>query len=314
MLALLQVPSAGASSVVVPPDALRDVDLSRSLVALVAFATTPGITNASYTIDWPDDQPEADLDKSAITIEPKFNLQGRSFRIFTGFAVSRIKLNDRLNATNEDGEAVSLDPERDLLSIRGSAGLEFRLSTHWIFTPYASFIYSDMDSTTTVRGNVDTKTSDPNLQGYLVNWSTKSYSLAGTLKLKYDRWFERKRLELQGLYTYTYVDTFDESADFVESSGGINSINLEARFSAPTGLQLKGIPIRWQVYGAYTDFLDLRKDDLGFTHYFELGGGFDFEVDVQALAIFNLRNIGLEVAGIKGDDIKGWRLSIIVRN
>jgi hypothetical protein len=72
------------------------VDFSRSLVALVGFAATPGITQASYTIDWPDDQPEADLDKSAITIEPKFNLPGRFFRIFTGLAVNRIKSNDRL--------------------------------------------------------------------------------------------------------------------------------------------------------------------------------------------------------------------------
>ena len=75
----VQWPTATEAGVspVVPPRFIRDLNLSRSLVALVSFTTTPGVTNANYKIRWPPDQPEQDLSKSALELEFNIDVPGR---------------------------------------------------------------------------------------------------------------------------------------------------------------------------------------------------------------------------------------------
>ena len=312
---LLWTPAVHAdTSAVVPLDFTNDFNVSEALVGFISFATTPGISSASLELKWPEDQQAGDLDKTSIELEFDIDLRSRYFKLFTGIGFNHISLKDNFRTENLDGDPVFIEPDRDLYAGRLSGGLTFQVTPYLRATPYVSIILSELDSKTTIRGDVDLDATDPDLRAFLENFKTKSTTLAGTLELEYDRWFERRRIELFGRYTYNYTETFDETEDFLISSGDVNVIDFEGRWSAPTGLRAFGVPLRWKLIGGYTHLLDLDKEAIGFRYFFEYGGGFDLEVDVQPLGLVNLRNIGLNLVGITGDDLTGWSFGISLTN
>jgi hypothetical protein len=302
------------TSPLVPPDFAKGFDLSKALVGLVSFATTSGVSSANFKISWPDDQPNIDVEKNSLELEFDIDLRTRYFKLFTGIGLSHIDWNDKFKTQNTDGDTVIGDPDRELYAARLSGGLAFQVTPHILATPYLSFILAKLDSKTSVRGNADLDNIDPALRPFIEDFNTKLTTLAGTLELKYDRWFDRRRLEVFGRYTYSYTDTFDESEDFIESSGDVSVLDFEGRWTAPTGLRICGIPLRWKLIGGYTNLLNLDKESLGFRYFFEYGGGLDLEVDVKPFGLFNLRNIGLDLVGIAGDDITGWSFGISLTN
>lgn len=303
-----------SASPLVPPDFARGFDVSESLVALVSFATTPGIQNANSTITWSEDQPDMDLEKTSFELGRTFDVRSRWFKLFGGIGLSHVYLNDPVEVQNADGDTVIGDPERDLIAARVSGGLAFQLTPHIRVTPYLSFILSELDSETTVLGDVDLSSTPQDLKPFFEAFHTKATTIAGTLELKYDRWFDRRRIELLGRYTYNYTNTFNESKDFIESSGNTGILDLDGRWTAPTGLRAFGVPLRWKLIGGFTQLYGLEKETLGFDYFFNYGAGIDMEVDAKLLNIFNLRSIGVNLVGIAGDDITGWSIGISFAN
>ena len=184
-----------AASPLVSADFARGFDISEALVALVSYATTPGIQNANSTVEVPDDQPDIDLRRTSFEIGRSFGLRSRWLKLFGGFGFSHIYLNDPVKVQNTDGDTVIGNPERDLYAFRLSGGLAFQLTPHIKATPYLSFIISELDSKLTVSGNVDQSTIPPELKPFFEDFSTKATTIAGTLELNYDRWFDRRRIE-----------------------------------------------------------------------------------------------------------------------
>ncbi len=70
-------------------------------------------------------------------------------------------------------------------------------------------------------------------------------------------------------YEESYTDTFDESKDFAKSSGDVGILDLEGRWTAPTGLRSFGIPLRWKLIGGYFHLYDVDKLSLGFDSFFK---------------------------------------------
>ncbi len=202
---LVFIPGATVShadtNLLVPTDLDRGFDISEALVALVSFATTPGIQNANSTVDWSDDQPNIDLKRTSFEIGRRFGWRSRWFKLFGGIGLSHVFMNDPLKVQNTDGDTVKGDPERDLYTARLSGGLAFQLTPHIRVTPYLSFILSELDSETTVSGNADLSNIPPKLKPFFEDFNTKATTVAGTLELNYDRWFDRRRIELFGRYT-----------------------------------------------------------------------------------------------------------------
>lgn len=313
VLQWVQVAHADKSPLV-PPEFAQNFDVSEALVGFVSFATTPGVQSANYKISWPDDQPEVDAELTSLELEFDIDLRTRYFKLFTGIGFSHIYWNDTFETQNTDGDTIIGEPDRDLYAARLSGGLTFQVTPHLRATPYLSFVLSWFESETTLIGPADLETTDPALKLLIEDFDTKATTLAGTFELKYDRWFDRRRIEVWGRYTYSYTDTFDESADFLKSSGDLNVLDFEGRWTAPTGLRVFRVPLRWKLIGGYTRLLDLDKESLGFRYFFEYGGGLDLAVDVRPFGLFNLRNLGLTLTGVTGDDITGWSFGISLSN
>ena len=187
------------TGLLVPTDLDRGFDISEALVALVSFATTPGIQNANSTVDWSDDQPNIDLKRTSFEIGRRFGWRSRWFKLFGGIGLSHVFMNDPLKVQNTDGDTVKGDPERDLYAARLSGGLAFQLTPNIRATPNLSFVISELDSETTVSGNADLSNIPPRLKLFFEDFNTKATTVAGTLELNYDRWFDRRRIELFGL-------------------------------------------------------------------------------------------------------------------
>ena len=97
-------------------------------------------------------------------------------------------------------------------------------------------------------------------------------------------------------------------------SNDVDIFDLEGRWTAPTGLRPFGIPLRWKLIGGYTYLYDIDKDSLGFDDFLKYGAGLELEADVKLFDFFDLRNIGLNLVGIAGDDITGWSIGISFPN
>ena len=314
MLLMSSISVTAVHADVVPPDFVSDFNVSEALAALVSFASTPGVKSADLTIDWPNDQPSVKLTKNALELEADFNLPTQHFKLFTGIGFSHINFENPFRAQTDDGGSVRVDPEIDVYAARLSGGLTFQLIPQIQITPYVSFILSEVENETGVRDNVDIGPIPPELEVLLTDWDFNTGTVAGTLELKYDQWFGRRRIEMFGRYTYSYTESFNESDESVESSDDVKVIDFNGRWTAPTGLRMFGIPLRWKLLGGYTRLINVDKEALGFRYFFEYGGGLDLEVDVRPFNLFNLRNIGFNVVGIGGDDVTGFAFGISLTN
>lgn len=302
------------SDTLIPPEFISDTDVSQGIVGLVGFATTPGVANASYRVSWPDNQPSFDIRRTSLKLERDFDLRGRPFKVFGGVGLNYIKLDDNFFAPTTSGNVLLVEPDREISTARLSAGVTLQLDAHLSIRPYLSAVLTDIDSETTVTGDADLENLAPELRAFLLDFSTKARTLAGTLDVRYDRWMEQQRLQLIGRYTYSYTSTYDEAFDFLDSSGGVNILDLEARWSGPTGKRLFGFPLRWKLLGGYTNFLDLDKESLGFRYFVEFGAGLELDLDSRPMGLFNLRNVGLNLRGLTGDDVDGWTLELTLEN
>ena len=97
---------------------------------------------------------------------------------------------------------------------------------------------------------------------------------------------------------------------FTRSSNAVDRSGKRARWSAPTGLYTRGRPWRWSTFLSHTNFVNLDKQALGFSYYFELGAGISYEINVRPLDWFGLRFIGFEAGAILGDDVDGYAVGI----
>lgn len=75
------------TSPLVPPDFAKGFDLSKALVGLVSFATTPGVSSANFKISWPDDQPNIDVEKNSLETYRGLYQPSQSGQGVTGFQV-----------------------------------------------------------------------------------------------------------------------------------------------------------------------------------------------------------------------------------
>jgi hypothetical protein len=282
-------------------------DVAQALVTLVSFATASGVKNATYTIDAGPGQPDVEVTKASLELSGNLVRSTRSIELFGGMGIHRIHLVRPIEIPRDDGDPARLTLERDLQAARLSGGLSLRITRHLRATPYVSFTYAS------ISGDVP----DPGAfmpQFLLEAFETSSATVSGTAELKYDRWLKLQRVVVIGHVIYGYTRTFDESDAQLAASGDMTVLDVEGRWTGPTGLRLQGLPVRWKLVGGYTELLDAEKDSLGFRRFLEYGGGADLALDVKVLDLFNLRYLGLIFTGIVGDDVTGWSFGLTFGN
>jgi len=302
-----------------PRDALNRLtaeDISEVLINLTSFANDPGVGGTKLNVSTSGGQEDLTYSKAHFRVDRDFWLPDRNLAIYGDIDFSFLDVDDDYFSENTLGERVVFIGDRDLYSGRIGLGVAHMITDHIKIRPFVSAALTHIESKTSVIGNIDIAQLPPALATALLDWSTNAWTVAGTLNVKYDRFWgeEEERFEVELDYTYAYHESFNEDFDLLSFSGTTDTLNLLVRYSEPTGAKVFGLPLRWNALVETSVFPTADKDDLGFNFYFTFGGGVDLQLDWRPFGILAARYLGLRVNGIVGDDVTGFGISISLRN
>lgn len=293
--------SIAAQEVQIPPDLieLTPEDIRESLIAFVNLSTTPGLDGATFSVDEPGR--DSDLVRGSLGYASDLTLKDYVLDAYWGMALAYGSLEDQVDVLDPEGRPVRLDVNRDILSLRGSAGLSLPITRHFKLRPYLSLAASQLETSSQIQG----LGSGAPLPEAWLDTEVDALSTSGTLEAVYDRWFDSGRLEIRGQYTAAYTDTFNGTSDGLDTWGWNETALARVRYSNTTGWYTRSKPWRWNTYATHTRFIGLDSLALGFNAYTEVGVGLDFELNIRPLDWFGLRFIGLKVGYIFGDGVEG---------
>ena len=301
VMACIPVFCASAQEVEIPPglEKISPEDIRESMIAFVNLSTTPGLDGATFRVS--EDQRESDLIRGSLGYAADLTLKGQVLDAYWGIALAYGSLEDRLNVLSGDDVPLRLDVDRDILSLRGSTGLSLPINRYFKLRPFLSLSASRLETST----SISQLSGISSLPEQWLDTDVNALTTSGTLFADYDRWFDRRRLELRGQYTLAYTDTFNGSRDELDTWGWNETLFFRARYSLPAGWNTRGKPWRWNGYVSHTRFLGLEHRALGFNAFSELGLGLDFELNIRPLDWFGLRFVGVKAGYIYGDGVEG---------
>ena len=300
--------SLQAQEIEIPPglEELSLEDIRESMIAFVNLSTAPGLDGATFRVD--EDNRKSDLIRGSLGYAADLTLKGSILDAYWGIALAYGSLEDQADVLSEAGNPLRLDVERDILSLRGSAGLSLPISRYFKLRPFLSLAASRLETTTQLKG----LGGHAPLPEVWLDSKLDALSTSGTLYADYDRWFDSNRLQLRGQYTLAYTDTFNGGGSVrgLETWGWNRTLFMRARYSRPTNWRYRGKPWRWNSYISHTRFIGLEQRALGFNTFSEVGVGLDFEVNIRPLDWFGLRFIGLKAGYIFGDGVDGFSVGL----
>jgi hypothetical protein len=305
-LALTLSGKIAAQDFELPPD-LADLsleDVSKSLIAFVNFAATPGIEGATFRIDEPTR--DSYLRRSSLGFATDIAVRDHVFDGYWGAALSYAHQDDDILVLDSNAAPRQVDVDRKILSLSGSVGLSLPLDQYFRLRPYLTVAVSRLETDSAM----DEFSEPVDLPRAMLENKVNALTTSLTLEADYDRWFADRRLQLGGHYTAGYTDTFDASHNSFDTWGWAGTAVLRSRFSADTGWRTRGRSWRWAVYADHTRLQDLERAALGFTYYTEIGFGFDYEVSIRPLDWYGQRFLGIEAGYIFGNGVHGYAVSL----
>jgi hypothetical protein len=312
VLAFGTAPAYGQATVQLPADPDLDISpesVARAAIAAVNFTAAPGLTGATFHVD-EDQGTQRDFVRGSLGGVFDVTIRGRALDAFVGGALGTGNGDSRFLAKDSAGDTIAFQADRSLVSLRGSGGLTLPITRYLKLQPYASLIYARFDTEFNTSENFDPDALPPVAKVILQDHSFDAGGLALTLRMLYDQWWHKKRLEVEASYTGLYTETFNESDPVLESSGWTRTFVALGRWSGATGWVTAGRPWRWNTYGSYTGFPGQEVEILGFDYYLEVGAGLDYEMNSKILGIFGLRMLGVKLGVITGENVEGYSVGI----
>jgi hypothetical protein len=298
-------------------DKLTAKDLTDSLIALVNFNTTPGISGTRLNVDTGDGNPDLRYDKVSFYIPMSWSTTNPKLKIRSQIAFGTLQVEDSFFAKNTQGQTIRFDAEREIYSGRIGLGVDYYPAPKWRIIPYIAFAPSKLKSQTQVQGgSLNLGNLTPVEQALVTDWETNAWTLAAVLETRYDHWFgqEDYRIELKANYVHAYSETFDESLPLLEASGHTDTVTFLARWTTITDFISFGRPLAWNLYTNYTSFLNQEKDTLGFNYYFEFGGGIDWYIKKKFFHdSFKISFVGLRAGVVVGENVTGGTIGFAFR-
>jgi len=283
---------------VITPDNIRE-----SMIAFVNVTTGPGLGGATFRVD--QRNRESDLLRGGLEVAGEYTLKDTIADFYWGGALAYGDLEDDLVARGVGGRPLRLNVERQIISLRGSAGFNLPVTEHFTVRPYVSLAGSRLETSSRIQG-----TGEVSLPGIYRDSSVDTFTTTATVIAEYDRWQGTRRWEAKGHYNRAYTDTFNASDAELETWGWNNTLVLRLRYSDALQLFTRGKPWRWNAYAMHTELLDLDEVALGFDAYHEVGVGIDYELNIRPLDWFGLRFVGFKVGYLFGDGVDGFSVGV----
>ena len=287
-------------------------DIAQQFVTLINFTALPGISGATFMIDRDGDEPDYDITK--ITLDGHY-LQPLSQLPFDlqfegGFGYS--ETDERAFGVKEiDGSMVATKTDRRIYSGRIGAGPSFDAYSDFRIVPMFHVAISRFDNESGVGELVDDGTNKSIADLLTLDWSIWALTYAGSLNIYFDRQFNDNRIEVQISYAHAETEVVDAPSTQLEVSGSNDIFTGLVRWTQPSGLQLLGQPLLWNIFATGTVLAGDGSSALGFDHFAELGAGLDLDLRDKDYAF--VEAIRLRASGIFGANVLGWQLGTGLR-
>ena len=143
--------------------------------------------------------------------------------------------------------------------------------------------------------------------GFLFNLHVHEALVGGALEISHQRQLSGDiQLTANLRYNHLYAEAFAASDDVLETSSNFGVVTARAELDGPLGATALGRDLRWISFAANTSFPGRASDSLGFSYFFEVGGGLEI---VDRSVARGVEGLSLRLSTLVGDGVTGWSVA-----
>ena len=287
---------------------ITDEDLKKiadSTLTLMAFTVLPDVTTSSFSLN---NGYSDNAGISQTTLGGGFTVS-EEFPIYLEGTVGYSRYDPQFIATR--GTEQRLIPIKwNSLAATGGIGWDFpllpskELKLRPIFNFSLGYVTTDLafgQNFLNDKYNVDISILD----GGTMN----AYGLGGAIMLDYEHYRDAYEIDVELRYTRIQLQTYGSTSKGLKGSSENNSINLWARWRAPTDITLLKRPLRYVLETSMTGFFGPQRGALGFDRLGSVGAGLELDSSAYLKLISRFRIIARYLLG---DNVAGYSLGLAV--
>lgn len=279
-------------------------NLGQAFQALAVFNIVPGISAASYYID--DGTAEGGrIDSYKISPSHTF-APIHGIKPYLEGTFGFLDASQTLEANLEAGQPTRSEVDIKTLALLGGAGVEIDLFEGTVLRPILLAGYAhiwDTDSTSGPLAEELVRAGD----GIVFNVRTNSLLLGGAVEVEHSGRLDPVTDINYGAkirYNQLYDKVFSASDPVLEGGGTFGIFTAGASVDGPLwGFSLLDRELRWIGFATNTYLPDSSKDALGFSYFFEVGGGLEL---VDRSVVGGLEGLSVRSSVLFGNNVYGW--------
>jgi hypothetical protein len=276
-----------------------DIDYHKLGVAyahLVSFTAEPEVAAGRYTIDSEDPlTDDSTLKTTKLPLYKEFTSDDHDWSWYLQGAVNYSSLEQKTNFQFDAPFDGTSDIEWKGYGALLEAGVIFPLSQDFSWSAGAGVGVSRLENEVDYSSAILESIFEP-INGTVFNWETNVSTLRANIGLLYDREYGLYGFKGSAHYTYSQIDSFDESSQFSGFSEDASTLTLKLDVKHPLAYEIRNSPLYLIGHIGSTNFVGSNKDELGFDSFGELG------------LSFGLKKVSLGALAIIGGDVSGWNL------
>ena len=275
--------------------------IANSVLTLMGYGLTPDVTTGSLSFSSP----------STGTPGMQLTSLGGGFTISKGFplylegtaAYSRY---DPTFVLSDGTNTRDVPVKWNSLSATGGIGWDFPIAQDLVFRPIFNFSLGTVQSDLKVAGSILGNQTGRDVS-FLDRGRLDAAGLGGSVMLDYERYRPENEIDVELRYTNIYLQSINTSSEAVSGSTSAQTLNLWARWRAPTGLTALDRPFRYVLEFTHTQFLGDLRGAMGFDYLTSLGAGFELDTTKYTWLTSRWRMLGRYKFG---DGVQGWSVGI----
>lgn len=273
------------------------------MLALMGFMLTPDVTTGSLSIS---NEPTGNPDIGMTSLGGGFTMS-RDFPLYLEGTAGYSRYDPTFVFTDGQEER-SIPIKVNAVSVTGGIGWDFPVANDLVLRPVFNFSYGHVESDASLAGRFLESETGATLD-FLHSGNLDAYGLGGSLILDYEYVHPDHDIDVEWRYTNIYLQSYGDSSTAVQGHADAESLNLWARWRAPTGMTMLDRPLRYVLEYAHTTFFGDLDGALGFNHLNSVGAGLELDSSKYDIIVTRTRL----VARYKfGENVRGWSVGFAV--
>jgi len=273
------------------------------VLALMGYMLTPDVTTGSLSIS---NEPTGNPDIAMTSLGGGFTLS-RGFPLYLEGTAGYARYDPTFLASNGQ-EQRPVPVKWNAVTATGGIGWDFPIARDLVFRPIFNFSWGHVESDGAVAGRFLENETGQELQ-FLQNGKLDTYGLGGSLMLDYEHYRRDGEIDVELRYTNILLKSYGNTSPAVQGSADAQSLNLWARWRAPTGIIMLDRPFRYVLEYAHTGFFGDLQGALGFNRLNSVGAGLELDSSKYGIVATRWRLVGRYKFG---ENVEGWSVGLAI--